>query len=385
MCRKIPFGRALGGFVAGTGNTNGFLKLSCSSKVGGVKMFKEKERVDSREISVVIQGPLNRALAPERGIDTCIAAVRTHLPEAEIIVSTWACEDASAIDSDLVVTSPDPGFLLDFNGNRHNTNRQIASSLVGIQASSRKYILKLRSDLILTGSQIAVISGYDASVLPTDRLLKQPITVTTLFIRNPAKVPLLFHISDLVQFGAREDMLLFWGQELWSQDQVFATTAFKNPVGNFVGYSAMKMTPEQCLMLGFMRNKGYDITLNTPGDISPELVRLSEKLLAENFTVLDWDCCEIDFPQRFRKSGYSLKTIYKANELAEAANLSKDGSRKRYRRIWLNKYFFNYTRLAWWVALASIILTAISPSTAKSARAALRRLRGLEHPTNDRV
>ena len=342
-------------------------------------------KVDSSEISVVIQGPLYRTLAPARGIDACIGSVREHLPHAEIIVSTWADEDLGGIDADVVVTSSDPGVLVDFNGNRHNTNRQIVSTLTGIRTSSRKHVLKLRSDHILTGSQIAVLGGYDSRVTPADRLLRQPITVTTLFIRNPAKVPLLFHLSDLVQFGAREDMLGFWEQRLMLQHEVFAKEPYKNPIGNFVGYSAMRMTPEQCLMLGFMHKKGYDISLETPGEISPELVRLSDKLLAENFTVLDWETSEVDFPERFRKTGYSLKTVYKASELAEAGKLSPRERKGRYRRIWLNKYVFNYGRPAWWIALVSIFLTALSPEIAKSARSTMRRLRGLEHPNNDRI
>ena len=96
-----------------------------------------RTQVPSELISVVIQGPLHRSLAPTRGIDACVASVRKHLPHAEIIVSTWADEDLSDIDADHIVTSADPGVLLDFNGNRHNTNRQIVSTVAGIQASSR--------------------------------------------------------------------------------------------------------------------------------------------------------------------------------------------------------------------------------------------------------
>ncbi|GAD64468.1 WavE lipopolysaccharide synthesis family protein [Aquipseudomonas alcaligenes] len=344
-----------------------------------------RTQVPSELISVVIQGPLHRSLAPARGIDACISSVRAHLPHAEIIVSTWVDEDLEGIEADIVVTSADPGVLLDFNSNRHNTNRQIVSTLTGIRAASRKHVLKLRSDHILTGSQIAVMGAYDSLVPAPDRLLRQPITVTTLFIRNPAKVPLLFHLSDLVQFGAREDMLEFWGQRLRLQHEVFAKEPYKNPIGNFVGYSAMRMTPEQCLMLGFMAKKGFDISLETPGEISPELVRLSDKLLAENFTVLDWETSEVDFPERFRKTGYSLKTVYTASELKAAGELDPYGRKARYRKIWLNKYVFNYGRLAWWIALASILLTAVSPDIAKTARAFMRKIRGLEHPNNDRV
>lgn len=342
-------------------------------------------KVDSRHISVVIQGPLYRALAPARGIDACISAVRRHLPHAEIIVSSWADENLSGIDADVVMTAADPGVLLDFNGNRHNTNRQLVSTLAGIRAASRSHILKLRSDHLLTGSNIAMMGAYAPSVPLTARLLSHPITVTTLFIRNPAKVPLLFHLSDLVQFGTLEDMLGFWDQELRHQEEVFAPSPYKNPIGNFVGYSAMRMTPEQCLMLGFIRKRGYDISLQTPGEISPELVELSERLLSENFTVIDWGTSQIDFPERFRKTGYSLKTVYKASDLAKFGKLGPVARRARYRKIWLNKYILNFIRLGWWIALGSILLTSVSPNMANFARAAVRKLRGLEHPNKDRI
>ncbi|MCF5429748.1 WavE lipopolysaccharide synthesis family protein, partial [Pseudomonas syringae] len=53
--------------------------------------------VDSRKISVVIQGPLYRNLSSKRNIFACIASIRTHLPDAEIIVSTWRHEDTSGV------------------------------------------------------------------------------------------------------------------------------------------------------------------------------------------------------------------------------------------------------------------------------------------------
>lgn len=56
--------------------------------------------VDSRKISVVIQGPLYRNLSPQRNIFACIASVRTHLPHAEVIVSTWCHEDTSTVEAE---------------------------------------------------------------------------------------------------------------------------------------------------------------------------------------------------------------------------------------------------------------------------------------------
>ncbi len=342
-------------------------------------------KIKSCEISVVIQGPLYRKLPLNRGIVACLASVRTHLPQAEIIVSTWADEDLNEIDADVVVNSTDPGFLLDYNGNRCNINRQILSTVTGIKVATRDYVLKMRADHLLMGSQFTLMGAYDPSIPKVRRLLKRPITVSTLFIRNPVKVPLLFHVSDLIHFGTREDMIAFWDQRLKRQDELFASQPNMNPIGNFVGCSAMRMLPEQSLMLGFLANKGFDISLKNPSEISPELVTLSENLIAENFTILDWRDCQIDFPERFRKSGYSLKTVYESRELKSLDQLESNARKARYLKIWLNKYVFSFTRLVWWFALASIILTLVSPSLAKTARAIMRKIRGLEHPNNDRV
>jgi hypothetical protein len=342
-------------------------------------------KVGSRNISVVIQGPLYRSLARTRSIDACLTAVRTHLPHAEIIISTWTDQDFSGIDTDIVLASADPGVFLDNNGNRNNINRQIISTVAGLKASTRDYALKLRADHILTGSQFAVMGEYDLSIPKVERLLNQPITVSTIFIRNPAKVPMLFHISDSVHFGTREDMIAFWDQRPKTRDELYVTRPNMNPIGNFVGCTSMRIVPEQSLMLGFLAKNGFDISLKNPTEISPELVRLSENLIAKNFTFLNWRDCQIDFPERFRKSFHSIKTVYEARELKAVAELDPYERKARYRKIWLNKYVFSFTRLVWWFSFATIMLTAVSPSLAKTARAIMRKILSLEHPHNDRV
>ena len=342
-------------------------------------------KVASHNISVVIQGPLYRHTSCGGGVNACITSVKKHLPHAEIIISTWPSEDLSGIDADVILTSTDPGFLMDYDANRSNINRQIVSTVTGLKASKRDYVLKLRADHVLTGSQFTVMGAYHPSIPKVDRLLNQPITVSSLFIRDPTKVPLLFHISDLAHFGTREDMITFWDQRLKTQDELFATQPNMNPIGNFLGCTAMRRVPEQSLMLGFLAKRCFDIHLKNPSEISPELVTLSENFIAKNFTVLNWHECQIDFPKRFLKSGHSLKTVYEPKELKALVELEAHMRKARYRKIWLNKHLFSFTRLTWWYSLASISLTVISPSLAKTARVIMRRIRGLEHPYDDRA
>ncbi|EGH46995.1 WavE lipopolysaccharide synthesis, partial [Pseudomonas syringae pv. pisi str. 1704B] len=117
--------------------------------------------VDPRKISVVIQGPLYRNLSSKRNIFACIASIRTYLPQAEIIVSTWRHEDTSDVKADQIVMSDDPGAFVDDAGNQININRMLLSTLCGIQSASRPYVMKMRADHNLTSAALAVIGQSD--------------------------------------------------------------------------------------------------------------------------------------------------------------------------------------------------------------------------------
>ena len=103
-------------------------------------------KIQSSDISVVVQGAVDRELAPK-----CLTSIRKYLPKAEIILSTWEGTDVSGLDYDMVLFNKDPGAvdLLWFDGRKNNGNRQLYSTQEGIKKTSRKYILKIRTDLFL--------------------------------------------------------------------------------------------------------------------------------------------------------------------------------------------------------------------------------------------
>ncbi|MDT4831916.1 WavE lipopolysaccharide synthesis [compost metagenome] len=342
------------------------------------------QQVDPRLVSVVIQGPLYRQLAPGCGIVACIASIHRHLPGAEVIVSTWHDEDIAGLDVDRVVLSDDPGSMRDYSGNVLNTNRQLVSTLAGIEASTRPYVMKFRSDHCLTSSTLASIGNYDRTP-DHGRLFSAPITVTNLFIRNPARCPMLWHMSDLCQFGRREDMLVFWKHPIFKHEELFNPVPKWSPFGNYLGYSAMKMNPEQSYMIGVLRRHGLDVHLSHPCEITAAALDLWESVLCSDFRVLEWKAAGVNYPERFMNTGFSLRTIYSVKDIAAVAMLSPAGRRGRRLRVWVNQYLLGCLTPTWWISFASLVLFALSPTLAKRARGIWRRVRRIQHPSPEKA
>ena len=96
------------------------------------------------QVSFVVQGPVEAA-GPAWTARTC-AALRAFFPGAEIVLSTWAGTYPKGIAYDALVLSEDPG-PVGTNPSNANVNRQLVSTLAGIEASSRPLVVKVRSDL----------------------------------------------------------------------------------------------------------------------------------------------------------------------------------------------------------------------------------------------
>ena len=99
----------------------------------------------SKDISVVVQGPIH---TQDNLTKRVLESVRTHLPDAELILSTWKGSNVDGLDCDVLLLNDDPGAI---NG-RNNVNRQIVSTRNGLQKATRTYAVKLRTDMQLTGT-----------------------------------------------------------------------------------------------------------------------------------------------------------------------------------------------------------------------------------------
>ena len=168
--------------------------------------------ISSKEISVVVQGAIDKKLTSK-----CLKSIREHLPEAEIILSTWEGSNVEGLDYDILLLNQDPGgYKHDFaiyNAPRsmNNFNRQLVSTLNGIKKVNRKYILKLRTDLILTNSNFLSYWNLFESRDSEYTLFKHRVLCSSIYSRENScqsgtGFPTPFHPSDFWFFGLATDL-----------------------------------------------------------------------------------------------------------------------------------------------------------------------------------
>lgn len=277
-------------------------------------------RVHSKDISVVIQGPIRHRTDRQISITETIKSIRSYLPDSEIIVSTWLGERVTGLDAERIILNQDPGGLKSNLGLVNNVNRQLVSTLSGINAATRGHVLKFRSDLTLSSDQVAQILALDPSEESQDsfRLLDKPITMTNLYVTDHYSYPQLFHASDIVQFGTKTALLDFWDQPLFTSQQAFLQ---HSEIGNYfekvVFHGGIKLVPEQLLTLGWLRK--HKLAPNVPTRHSGDagLLELWERILVNNFHVIDYEDSGIDYPKRFVQDQYMARHNFSEQQVSQ--------------------------------------------------------------------
>lgn len=244
--------------------------------------------IDSKDISVVVQGAVDAALTP-----VCLASIRKLLPEAEIILSTWEDSIVDGLDCDTLVFSKDPGgAICDPTWKvMNNVNRQIESSKKGLDAASRRFAMKIRSDMELADLRCVVAWGkYDGKRADACRVFKNRIIINNLYCANPYRTNFLFHISDWVQFGLREDILNLW--DIPHQSEHDMGKYWKNkkrPAIDPIPTWYFRYIPEQYIWTECLRKNGVVFGFEYHTDITSENLALSELSFANNVVILDYE------------------------------------------------------------------------------------------------
>lgn len=286
----------------------------------------ELEAVADSDLSVVIQGPL--LLDRAEGVRRCLDSVRSVLPAAEVIVSTWEGEDASAIASSaLVVQSPDPGGFVLADGYPINLNRLQRSTLAGLRRASRACCLKLRSDLALEDRRFLVLAPARAGCL-----FERPMTMSNLYLRDPEKFPLLFHVSDIAQFGRTSDLLSFWDGPLFGEDELLFPP--EAPGG---ARERLRLFPEQAATLRWLARNGVDVRLAQPAQIDRPLLARWARVLSENIHLVDWRKSGILFPERFATDPSSFATLLTEEKFASLSSRGFDYRKARFNAFILDR------------------------------------------------
>jgi hypothetical protein len=255
--------------------------------------------ISDKDISVVVQGPIHKQ---DNLTKRVLESVRTHLPNAELILSTWKGSDVDGLDCDVLLLNDDPGAI-----NGYNVNRQIVSTRNGLQKATRTYAVKLRTDTQLTGT--GFIDAFDKYPERREdfKVFERKIVIPTIYTRNPFHLkPYFFHPSDIFHFGLKSDMLLLWNIPMATELDV------KN------------LVPEQYIWLNALKSMSWNINLSELH--LKEKFRLNEISLVNNFIVDTPRNLDLLFPERlmggFCSSCYSISEIEQMIERYITKNLN---------------------------------------------------------------
>lgn len=239
--------------------------------------------IDYRGISVVVQGPIERTT--EKNVTGMVCeSIRKTLPGAEIILSTWEGNDTQGLEFDKVI------FNNNITANRiympwsdddklYTINHQLITTLGGIKESTRKYILKLRSDTQLTDD--GFIRFYEKyNEYPKDENIDwkvfshRIVCLPTYNVKRKNGLP--FNICDWVFFGKHEDLLDLFDVPLVDTFNLKVRHGEKYPriEDNF---GAEQIIWIECL------SKHRSIQIKNAIDKSGSIIDDFEKSLANNF------------------------------------------------------------------------------------------------------
>ncbi len=254
-----------------------------------------QEKITSKDISVVVQGPIIK-----HKTEKCLKSIRKNLPEAEIILSTWEGSSIDGLDYDILVINIDPGAVRQkkFTTAKvfSNLNRMILSTNNGIQKAERKYTLKLRTDACIDNTGFLNMFEKFPARFDEYKLFEHRILTSTLYSKfaitdHENKVEIPFHVSDWWFFGLTSDLKKFLLSSKPVEEPYFSNY-FEYPenagkVSVFKKFD-WRFAPEQYLAYSCFSKYFEDIKMDDCSEITDEIIEKSKRCLINNFVFLEY-------------------------------------------------------------------------------------------------
>ncbi len=248
--------------------------------------------ISSREISVIVQGPIDWSISPRYSRPTTVVltrALRRLFPDSQIIVSTWEGQAVDGLSFDSALFNEDPGpqgVWPSFTPN--NVNRQIVSTSAALKRVKTKYALKIRTDIVLLNDSF--VREYE--VLPDisgdRRIFDRPILSNNLtsrdtraILRRLADNPILFHPSDHVHFGLTGDLMKLWDIPLQKAEDAFHFMDRTQP-NRWRAHELSRLAPEQFVLTQALGKK-MPRALRHFADMDDDLLEASDYYLNSHF------------------------------------------------------------------------------------------------------
>jgi len=268
------------------------------------------EQINSNQVSIVVQGAIDENLTK-----VALQSIRQCYPDSTIILSTWKGSNLDGLDFDECVLSDDPGTvatILSFTKEKkhfNNVNRQLVSTQNGLAKVKTKYVLKLRSDMIVLNDNL--LRAYNLFLKHNNkyRIFKEKVAVQNLFSRRKFEVfygntfytP--FHISDWFYFGLTEDIRAFFSEtplmpenEIIYPKEKLANNKYKYKY-KYKYLWHWKYTPEQYFVIKAVQRYFPEISFRDWTDFNEENIAQSDEFILNNFIILDLAYSGITMPK----------------------------------------------------------------------------------------
>ncbi len=326
----------------------------------------------SRDISVVLQGPV-RSQTHET-----VESIRVHLPDAEIVFSTWQGEDTQGILVDKIVRSVKPESFIQHkhSGTFNNLNCLIRSTRKGLEVASRAYILKMRSDLVL--DSVEFLNHWDKFPKQSARsVLKHKVIVPALFSRIAYRNhPTPFHISDWCVFGTCDDVQMIFDALDEVKEPEFTHWFAKGNKKSPFGTVTFRMAPEQYICYSFFRRHFKDVEMRDCSDCSTALQKASDEFVIGNYIILEYK------NSGFRLPKYSYSTSETGIGSGFLALWNKFEYRLKYKALCDQSYCLNEETIAYQKSNKRVLSVKYSLNRHKTN---LRKPRGIRRKCEDLV
>ena len=249
------------------------------------------EMIKSSEISILFQGAVDKVNTPK-----ALKSIRKLLPESEIIISTWEGTATESLDCDVIVLNEDPGGFQDqFNSCFcNNTLRQIVSAQTGLKRVTRKYVIKMRMDLILKSCNF--LKYYDSfpDRDPNYIIFHHRIIACSFFSKKFCSTkfenqPLPFHLSDWFVFGEVKDIQDLYNIPLPAEpsNSWYMSTHPYSGQNIDLLRASHQYAPEQYIFYKACKNKFPEIKFDHYLDYNADNIFMSEKIIANNCIILN--------------------------------------------------------------------------------------------------
>ncbi|CAN2170144.1 WavE lipopolysaccharide synthesis [Candidatus Nanopelagicaceae bacterium] len=243
--------------------------------------------IGNPDVTFVIQGPLMTG-TNDQNTRSLIKAIEQHFVGSPIIFSTWKSQEMSGFgENTKTVFSDDPGAHI---GWRHsvtwnNVNRQIVSTVRGLNQVKTPYAVKLRSDTtIVNNNLISLMKKRPTRSNQTKfDLLEEIVIASNVTSYNPNfQIRRIHHPCDWIFAGLTEDLKKIWNVPLMPEEwfQWFTDNNQKDASGIHAD-QVCRFDPEEYVWSSFLK-KYIDIEFENSFDFSISKLEISESLIARN-------------------------------------------------------------------------------------------------------